>query len=94
MSLSLPSNRNPKTTLDIVVEKENLNCISKFGLSTSITQYIDLHLIFHDIYIANLIIALDIKLNLWVLNCLESYQLSLSLIVNLILELFCEEFYG
>ena len=95
MSSSPPSDRNPETTiLDAVAERENLNCISKFGLPTSVAQHIDSCLILHDVYIDDPIIALDVELNLWILNCLERYQLSLSLVVDLMLEVFHEEFHG
>ena len=95
MSSSPLSNRNSKTTtLDAATERENLNCISKFGLPVSIAQYIDLRLIFYNVHIDDPTIASDIKPNLWVLNSLESYQLSPSLVVNLMLEVFCKKFHG
>ena len=66
LKISSPtSNNNPKTTtLDTVAKKKNLNYISKFGLSANFTYHINLRLIFHDIYIDNLITALDVILNL------------------------------
>ena len=89
------SNHNPETTtLDAPAERENLNYISKFGLPANITHHIDSRLILHDVHIDDPRIALDVKLNSWVLYCLESYQLSPSLVVNLILEVFREEFQG
>ena len=89
------SNHNPKTTtLDAAAERENLNYISKFRLTANVAYHIDSWLIFYDVYIENLIIASDVKLNSWVLNCLESYQLSPSLVIDLMLEVFCEEFQG
>ena len=91
MFSSPPSNRNPETTtLDAVAERENLNCISKFGLPASIVQYINSRIILYDVHIDNPTIASDVELNSWVFNCLESYQLSLSLVINLMLEVFCE----
>ena len=90
---SSTSNHNPKTTtLDAVAERENLNYISKFGLPVNIAHHIDSRLIFYNIHIDNPIIASDLELNLWVFNCLESYQLSPSLVVDLILEVFCKKF--
>ena len=90
----LISNRNSKTTtLDITTKRENLNYILKFGLFANVTQYINLRLILYNVYIDNSTITSDIKVNLWVFNCLESYQLSPSLIINLILEIFCEKFH-
>ena len=95
MFSSPPSNRNPKTTtLDTVAERENLNCISIFRLPMSVVQYINSRLIFHGVHINDPTIALDVKLNSWVLNYLESYQLSPSLFVDLMLKVFCKEFYG
>ena len=89
------SNYNPRTTtLNADVKRENLNYISKLGLSANVAHHIDLREIFYDVHIDDLSIALDIELNLWVLNCLESNQLSPSLVVDLILEVFYEEFHG
>ena len=89
------SNHNPKTTiLDAVAEINNLKYISKFELPANIVYYIDSRLIFHIVHIDNLIIASDVKLNSWVLSCLKSYQLSPSLVVDLMLEVFCKEFQG
>ena len=77
------SNHNSKiTTLNAVTESENLNYISKFGLSANIAHYINSRLIFYDVHIDNPTIASDVKLNLWVLNCLENYQLSPSFVVK------------
>ena len=68
------SNHKFKTTfLDIVAEKENLNYISKFRLPSNIAQHINSRLIFNDIHIDDSIIASDIELNSWILNCLKSY---------------------
>lgn len=92
-SLSPNKRSSEITTFDTTTEKENLNSISKFRLLTSVVQYINLCLIFYDIHIDDLIIALDIELNSCVFNYLESYQLSPGLIVKLILEVFCEMFY-
>ena len=81
------------TTLDAAVDKVNLTYISKFGLFLSIAQNINSCLIFNNIYINNPIIASNIKFNLWVFNCFESYQLSPSLVIYMMLEVFCNEFY-
>lgn len=65
MFSSLLINHNLETTtLDAVTERENLNYILNLGLLTSVVQQIDLRLIFHNVYIDNLIIALNIELNL------------------------------
>ena len=65
MSSLLLSDRNPEiTTLNTAAEKENLNCILKFGLPANVAQYIDLRLILHDIYIDDPTIASNIELNL------------------------------
>ena len=94
MFLSPPSNRNPETTiLDTAVKRENLNCISKFRLLASFAQYINSCLILYDVYIDNLTIASDVELNSRVFNYLKSYQLSSSLVADLMLEVFCKEFY-
>ena len=88
------SNRNLKTTtLDAAAKRENLNCISKFGLPASVVQYTNLYLILYDVHINNSTIALNIEFNLWMFNCLKSYQLSPSLVVNLMLEVFHEKIY-
>ena len=80
--------------LDTIIDKIKLIYISKFGLPINIVLYINLRLIVHDIHIDSSTILLDIELNLWVFNCLKSYQLSLNLVVDLILEVFCKKFYG
>ena len=86
---------NPKiTTLDAAAERENLNRISKFGLPASIAQHIDLCLIFHNVHIDNLSILSNIKLNSWVLNGLECYQIHPTLVVYMMLEVFRDEFQG
>ena len=87
------SNHNLKTTiLDAVAERENLNYISKFRLPANVALYIDSRLILYDVHINNLKIASDVDLNSWVLNCLESYPLSPSLVVDLVLEVFVKSF--
>lgn len=54
------NNLNPKTTtLNIFIVKKNLNCITKFKLTISIAQYIDLYLILNHAYINDFIIASD-----------------------------------
>ena len=93
-SLPPSDHKSEITTLDAVAKRENLNCISKFRLPTSVAQHIDLCLILHDVHINNPTIASDVELNSRVLNCLESYQLNPSLVVNLMLEVFREEFHG
>ena len=50
-----------------------MNYKKKFGLSLSITQYINSWLIFNNVYIDNPTIALDIELNLYVFYYLKSY---------------------
>ena len=88
------SDRNPET-LDVAAElRENINYIEKFGLPPSVTHHIDSRLILNDVHIDDPTIASDIELNSYVLHCLESYQLSQSLVVDYMLEVFCEEFYG
>ena len=90
------SDQNPETaTLDTAAERENLNYISKFGLPANVAQqHIDSRLILHDVHIDDPTIASDVELNSWVLNCLESYQLSPTLVVDMMLEVFREEFHG
>ncbi len=56
------------TTLNTIAERNNLNYIAKFELSTSIAQHINFRLIFSAVYINDLIIISNIELNLWVLN--------------------------
>lgn len=72
------SNLNAKTSiLDTTLEqKENMNYIKKFGLLLSVAQYINSQLILNNIYIDNSIVTSDIKFNLYVFHCFESYQLS------------------
>lgn len=61
---SSTSNPNPKTkTLNITTSKNNLNYIKKFELHIDIAKYINSCLIFNDVYIDDLTIVLDIKLN-------------------------------
>lgn len=93
MSTSI-SNLNPKTTtLDAAAVRKNPNYIAKFGLPGSIAQHINSRLIFNDVHINDLIIALDIKVNSWVLNCLKSYHLSPTLVIHKMLKVFCNKFY-
>ncbi len=89
------SDPNAETsTLDAAVDlKDNMNCIEKFGLSSSVTQQIDSRLILNGAHIDDPTIASDIELNSYVLHCLESYQLSQSLVIDYMLEIFYEEFY-
>ena len=88
------SDHNPKTnTPDVMAKKQNLNYISKFGLYANVAHLIDSRLIFHDVHIDDLLIALDLKLNSWVLYILENYQLSLTLVIDLMLKVFCEKFH-
>ena len=76
---SLTSNYKPKNiTLDAAIEKKILNYLSKFRLSAKIAYYIDSQLIFHVNHIDNPTIASDVKLYLWILNCLKNYILSSS----------------
>lgn len=62
MSSPTCNNNLEITTLNTVVKIENLNYISRFGLSSSIVQHIYLCLIFHNISINNSTITLDVKL--------------------------------
>ncbi len=71
-----------------------MNCIEKFGLPLSVAQQIDSRLILNSAHIDDPTIASDIELNSYVLYCLESYQLSQSLVVDYMLEIFRKEFYG
>ena len=71
-----------------------MNYIEKFGSPLSIVPHINSRLILNDIHIDDFTIASDIKLNSYVLHCLESYQLSQSLVVDYMLEVFCEKFHG
>lgn len=49
MSLST-SNPSPNTaSLDIIIDKTNLNYISKFELSLNVAQHINFYLIFNNI---------------------------------------------
>lgn len=75
LKISNPINgHKPKTTtLDVAAKRKNLDNILKIGLLANAAHNINSRLIFHDIYIHNSIIALDIKLNLWVLNYLKNY---------------------
>lgn len=62
---SLISGQNLENiSLDAITKKENLNYITKFGLPASIAKHINSCFIFHNIYINDLIITLDIKLYL------------------------------
>lgn len=69
------SNSNAKTSILNATAKlrENINYIEKFGLPPSVTQYINSRPIFNNIHIDDPTIASDIKLNSYVLHCLESY---------------------
>lgn len=89
------SNLNTKNNiLDIVVNlKENINYIKKFELPLSIAQQIDFQLILNSAHIDNFIIASDIQFNSYVFYYLKKYQLSQSLVINYMLEVFCGEFY-
>ena len=87
---SSTSNPSPNT---ITLNAANLIYILKFGLSLSIAQHINSRLILNDIHTNNPTIASDIELNLWALNCQESYQLSFGLVKHMIFEVFCKEYY-
>ena len=81
-------------TLDTATElRENINYIEKFGLPPNVAQHIDSQLILNDIHIDDPTIASNIEFNSYVFHYLESYQLSQSLVVNYMLEVFCEEFH-
>ena len=90
------SDQNAETsTLDAAAElRENMNYIEKFELPPSVAQHIDSRFILNDVHIDDPTIASNIELNSYVLHCLESYQLSQSLVVDYMLEVFREEFYG
>ena len=95
MSNSTSDPNAETSTLDAAAElRENMNYIEKFGLPPSVAPHINSRLILNDIHINDPTIASDIELNSYVLHCLESYQLSQSLVVDYMLEVFCEEFYG
>lgn len=64
MSLSISNLNSDDVILDATIDKVNLTYISKFELPKSIPQYINLALIYYDVYIDNFIIALDAELNL------------------------------
>ena len=70
-----------------------MNYIEKFGLPLSVTQHINSQLIFNDIHIDKPTITSNIEFNSYVIHCLKSYKLSQSLVVNYMLEVFCEEFH-
>ncbi len=90
----LTNKLNPKVNiLDVVIERENLIHIAKFGLSLSITQYINLCQIFNDIHINNIMKMLDIEFNSYIFNCLENYQLSSTLVIYKILKVCCNKFH-
>ena len=79
-SLSTTNHNSEITTLD-TIEREKLKYISKFRFPISVAQHMDLRLILHNVQINDLSIALDIELNSWVLNYLESYQLCPTLVI-------------
>ena len=86
------SNPSPNAATLDVAEKANVIYISKLGLSLSVAQHIDSCLILNNIHIDNPTTALDIELNSWVPNCLESYQFRPSLVADMMLEVFCNKF--
>lgn len=94
MSIST-SNLNPDiTTLNyIIIIRENLNYITKFRIPPSITQHINTCLIFYDVHIDDLTTPSDMELNLWVFNHPENYQLSPTLVIYRILNIFYNEFH-
>ena len=92
MFLSISDLSPNAPTLDIT-DKANLTYILKFGLLLSVAQYIHSCLIFNDIHIDDFATVLDIKLNLWAVNCLESYKFSLKFVIYIMLEVFYKEFY-
>lgn len=86
---------NPETaTLDAIIIREYLNFIVKFGLLPNIAQYIDTYLTFHNVYIIDFLIALNIEVNLWVFICLKSYHFTQTLVIYSMLKVFCNKFYG
>ncbi len=78
-STSNPNPENKTSNTDAI--KDNLSYIEKFGLPAGVAQHIDSRLILNDVHIDDPTTALDIELNSWVLNCLESYQLDSNLVV-------------
>lgn len=64
MSISTSNLNSNNTILNIVIERKNLNYISKFKLSLIVTKNIDLYLIFYDIHVKDTKIILDVELNL------------------------------
>lgn len=93
MSISI-NNQNFKITLfDIVAKRENLNYILKFGLLANIAQYINIYIIIYNVHINDFIIILDVKLILYIFNCLESYQFSSSFVIDIILKNFHYKFF-
>lgn len=64
MSLLTNDTNFKALTLDVVIEKKNTIYIKKFRFFLSIAEYINLYLIFFDIYINNAIIMLDVEFNL------------------------------
>ena len=93
MSTSTSNLNLDTTTLNAVAVRKNLNYIKNFGLPLSIAQHIDICLIFHDVHIDDPIIVSNIEFNLWVFNCLKSYQLRPILVIHRILDIFCDEFH-
>ncbi len=83
MSTSTSDPKPDTTTLNAAAVRENLNYIAKFGLPPSVAQHFVTRLIFHDVHIDDPTTAPDIELNSWVLMCLESYQVSLTLVIRL-----------
>ncbi len=94
MSTSTSNLNLETTTLYTTTIVENLSYLAKFRLPPSIAQHIDTCLIFHDIHINDPTTASDIKLNLWVFICPESYQVSQTLVIHRMLKVFCNEFHG
>ena len=93
MSFSINNPNFDNTILDAAKVKDNMTYILKFGLFSSVAQHNNFWFIFNDIHIDDLVIALDIKLNSYIFNCLKSYQLSPTLVIYKMLEVFCNFFY-
>lgn len=88
------SNCNPKTLNTIPKLSENINYIRKFGFFLSVAQLIDFRLIFNDVYIDDPRTTSDIETNLYNFHCFENFQLSQSLVIDYMLEVSHENFYG
>lgn len=92
MFLSI-SNWSFNTIFLTIINKANLIYILNFKLFLSITKYINFYLIFNDIYIKNPKIVSNIKLNIWIFNCVKNYQFNSFLVIDIMIEVFYNKFY-